>query len=319
MAEARLAVDYLGLPLRSPLVAAASPLTLRLDNLRALEDAGAGAVVLGSLFEENCRGGKPGCGDGPWLGPVPYLDLVARAKAALTIPVIASLNAASIGAWVHHAPALEHSGADAIELDLAFLAVDPDVPSARIERDYLDVVAAVRLQTTLPLSVKLPAAFTSVPAVLAAMARAGAAGAVLFHQSYQPDLDLGLRRLVPRAQSAAPSLLGQVLRWLALLHGRVALDLAASGGVHTGADALKVIAAGARVAMVCSVLLRHGVGHMRVLASELLQAMDQFGCAAAAEWCGVAAGGDAADQARLERAHYLAMVQSQSARGGSHR
>jgi dihydroorotate dehydrogenase (fumarate) len=307
MAAAGLHTDYLGKQLGSPLVAAPSPLTLRLDNLRRLEAAGAGAVVLGSLFEERIRGGCRGIDRTRLPGPDEYLELVAGAKAALSIPVVASLNAGAIGAWVHHAAALQQAGADAIELDLALSAADPDVSSARIERDYLDVVASVRLHTTLPLAVKVPPAFTSLPSVLVAMRRAGAAGAVLFHRPCAPDLDLGTRQLVPRSPLSEPRELGHALRWLVLLRGRVGLDLAAAGGVHSGADALKAVVAGANVAMVCSALLRHGIGRLAEMQRELATALGALGVASLAEVRGSARLPPGVDPALLERAHYFAV------------
>jgi dihydroorotate dehydrogenase (fumarate) len=290
---------YLGLRLHSPLVAASSPLTLQLDALQRLAAGGAGAVVLGSLFEDRFRDPRSGC----LRSADDYCELVRQATGSLGVPVIASINATSIGAWVHHTAGLQQAGAAAIELDLALFAGDPDVNCARIERDYLDVIAAVRMHTDLPLAVKLPPAFTSLPALLLEMARAGADAAVLFRRPYVVDVDLVHRRLLYMAPLSEKGALGPALRWLPLLRGRVGLGLAASGGIHGGADALKAIAAGADVAMVCSALLRHGPGHMAVLDRELRAELQALGCPDLDALRGSAEWPSGTDAALLERIH----------------
>jgi dihydroorotate dehydrogenase (fumarate) len=291
-----LTTRYLGLQLDSPLVAAASPMTLRLQDLERMCAAGAGAVVLGSLFEDRFRDEQ-----GRIRGADDYCELVWRARAALPVPVIASINAASIGAWVHHATSLQQAGASALELDLALFAGDPDANAARIERDYLDVVAAVRLHTDLQLAVKLPPAFTSLPSFLLALAGAGAGAAVLFRRPQTADVDLVHRRLL--LADPVRDNLGVVLRWLSLVRGR-GLDLAASGGVRSGADALKAIAAGADVVMVCSALLQHGPGHLAVMDRELRAGLAALGCAGLGAIRGAACWPEGTDPVQRERVHF---------------
>jgi dihydroorotate dehydrogenase (fumarate) len=295
--SANLATRYLGLRLASPLIAASSPLTLQPDAVQRLCAAGAAAVVLGSLVEDHyrdpCRGRLCGADD--------YCGLVRTMSSSLPVPVIASINATSIGAWVHHAGSLQQAGAAALELDLALFAGDPDVGSARIERDYLDIVAAVRMHTDLPLAVKLPPAFTALTALLRDMAQAGADAAVLFRRPYTADVDL-VHQCISFAPMRSEDCLAPVLRWLSLARGRMALDLAASGGIHSGLSALKAVAAGADAVMVCSALLRHGPDHMAVLDRQLRHELAALGgdldaVRGSARWP------EEAEPATLERGH----------------
>lgn len=311
--------------LRSPLVPAASPLTLRLDNLRAMEDAGAGAIVLGSLFEERIRNdavapyvpmdaadsrAAGGLADGWSLGPHEYIEFVGQAKRALGIPVIASLNSSAIGHWVQYADLIEKAGADALELNLHLLPIDTATSGTRIERDYLDIVESVRLATTLPLAVKIPPFFSSLPAMAKALQAAGAGGLVLFQRGYQPEVDLVTRTLRPRWPLSQPHDEAIALRWLVLLHGHVGLDLAASGGIHGAEDVLSAIAVGASVTMLCSALFMQGIDHLRAVDHSLRRWLEDNGITSLDALRGSVRMGTLGDPGSAERANYLAALHS---------
>lgn len=323
MARDPLAVDYLGMALRSPLVPAASPLTLRLDNLLAMQDAGAGAVVLGSLFEERIRNDAvapyvamdaadkvPALADSWSFSPHEYIEFVAAAKAALAIPVIASLNSSGIGHWVQYADLVEKAGADALELNLHLLPTDPSIQGGRLERDYLDIVESVRMATSLPLAVKVPPFFSSLPAMVKALHDAGAGAVVLFQRGYQPEVDLQRRTMRPRWPLSQPHDEAIALRWLALLHGHVACDLAASGGIHGADDALAAVAAGARVTMLCSALFMRGIDHLRSVAESMRSWLMHNGVASLDALRGTVHMGGLHDPGSAERANYLAALHS---------
>ncbi|GAB4147654.1 MAG: dihydroorotate dehydrogenase-like protein [Planctomycetota bacterium] len=319
-----LATRYLGMRLRSPLVPAASPLTLRLDNLRALEDAGAGAVVLGSLFEERIRNAAVApCAveDAPLseleqvaqgLSPSPedYLDLVRQAKHELRIPVIASLNSSAIGHWVQCASRIEAAGADALELNLHLLPTDPSTPGSRVERDYLDIVESVRLATKLPLAVKIPPFFSSIPAMAAALERAGAGALVLFQRGYEPEVDLETRTMHARWPLTRPECGPLSLRWISILHGRVGMDLAASGGIRDARDSLSAIAVGAHATMLCTALLVRGIEHLRGVRDSMAHWLDEHGVASLDHLRGTVGMGLPRDAGIAERVNYLAAQQS---------
>ncbi len=327
-----LGTRYLGLDLRSPLVASASPLTGTLDGLRRLEDAGAAAVVLPSLFEEQLthealeidRILATGAESFPEAlsyfpemrdyntGPDRYLELVARAKEALAIPVIPSLNGVTPGGWVHHATLLEEAGADAIELNVYLVATDPEVSGAEVERRYLEVVCSVRAAVRIPLAVKVGPFFSSIPAMAREMVAAGADGLVLFNRFYQPDLDLETLDVVPHLVLSGSDELRLPLRWIAILHGNVGCSLAATTGVHTAEDALKVLLAGADVAMTTSALLRHGPDHLRRVQASMAEWLDDHEYDSVAQLRGSVSRRAAADPAAYERANYLRTLASYS-------
>lgn len=327
-----LGTRYLGLDLRSPLAASASPLTGTLDGLRRLEDAGAAAVVLPSLFEEQLthealeidRILATGAESFPEAlsyfpemrdyntGPDRYLELVARAKEALAIPVIPSLNGVTPGGWVHHATLLEEAGADAIELNVYLVATDPEVSGAEVERRYLEVVGSVRAAVRIPLAVKVGPFFSSIPAMAREMVAAGADGLVLFNRFYQPDLDLETLDVVPHLVLSGSDELRLPLRWIAILHGNVGCSLAATTGVHTAEDALKVLLAGADVAMTTSALLRHGPDHLRRVQASMAEWLDDHEYDSVAQLRGSVSRRAAADPAAYERANYLRTLASYS-------
>lgn len=319
-----LRTDYLGLELRCPLVASSSPLTGNLDDLRRLEDAGAGAVVLPSLFEEEIEaeslqvhrlletganshleasGYFPELEDYD-LGTDSYLQLVRRAREALDIPVIASLNGTSPGGWVGYARELAEAGAHALELNLYVVSASPEDDSARIERRECDLVRAVREAVDLPLAVKLSPFFTALAHTARELVAAGADGLVLFNRFYQPDLDLERLEVSPSLVLSTSDELRLPLRWIAILHGRVGASLAATTGIHDADDALKVFLAGAQVAMMASALLRHGPEHLARVREGVLDWIEEHEYESIRQLCGSVSQRSVADPTAFERANY---------------
>jgi dihydroorotate dehydrogenase (fumarate) len=330
---ADLRTRYLGLELPSPLIASSSPLTGTLDSLLRLEAAGAGAVVLPSLFEEDlaeatqqvdallatgatgaeARAGYPEQA-GYGAGPAAYLALVGQAKAALSIPVVASLNGVSRGGWVRYASRLEQAGADALELNIYYVSSRPGLSGSEVEWHYLDVVRAVRQAIGIPLAVKLSPYFSSLANLAGQLAEAGADGLVLFNRFYQPDLDIETLEVVPKLQLSSPAELRLPLRWIAILHRRFGISLAASTGVHTAEDVVKVLLAGADVAMMTSALLRNGPDHLRPVETRLRDWMDRHHYETLDQFRGRASQRSVADPAAFERANYIKTLASHPVR-----
>jgi dihydroorotate dehydrogenase (fumarate) len=331
---ADLRTRYLGLELRSPLVASSSPLTGTLDGLLRLEAAGAGAVVLPSLFEEDlaeetrqvdallaagasgaeARAGHPDQA-GYGAGPAAYLSLVSQAKASLSIPVVASLNGVSRGGWVRYASRLEQAGADALELNIYYVSSRPGQSASEVEWRYLDVVRAVRRAIGIPLAVKLSPYFSSLANLAGQLAEAGANGLVLFNRFYQPDLDVETLEVAPRLELSSSTELRLPLRWIAILHRRLgAISLAASTGVHTATDVVKVLLAGADVAMTTSALLRNGPDHLRLLEVQVRDWMDRHRYETVDQFRGRASQRSIPDPAAFERANYIKTLASHPVR-----
>lgn len=317
-----LSTKYLGMNLRTPVVPSASPLSASVENIKRMEDAGAAAVVLHSLFEEQLSpessemryrlvsGTIPSEPSRFRLDPEAYLDHILRAKEAVSIPIIASLNGKSLGGWVDYARRIEQAGADALELNLFYIPTDIDMTSECVEQNYLDIVEAVRSAVTLPVAVKLGPYFSNVAHIARRLDAAGADALVLFNRFYQPDIDLMTRELQPHILLSTPQAMRLPLHWIAMLHKRVRLDLAASGGVRKGEDALKLLMAGASVTMVCSVLLRHGIDHIRVIEQEMLDWMDEYEYESVRELHGSLSQRDCLDPAAFERDQYIRALQS---------
>lgn len=324
-----LATRYLGLGLSSPLVVGASPVGDDLSALRRLEDLGAGAVVLHSLFEEQylreqeaalahtepyADGSAEASGFFPAAHdythrPDAYFDHLRAAKAALSIPVIASLNGLTTGGWLDYAIDLQSAGADAVELNAYRVPSDDRRSGASIEEDLVDLVRAVRARLRIPFAVKLSPFYTSLPHLVRQVAEAGADGVVLFNRFYQPDLDIENLEVQTRVQLSTPSDLLLRLRWMALLHGRYPLSLALSGGVHKGEDVVKALMAGADVVQVASYLLRHGVEAFGVLVEDLTGWLESHEVASSNEIRGALSLKHCPDPSAFERAHYMKILQ----------
>ena len=327
-----LSTRYLGLRLRTPLVASSSPLTADLAGLRRLEDAGASAVVLPSLFEEQLTAesleidrlletGAESFGEAlgyfPSLdeyntGPDHYLELVQRAKQVLDVPVIASLNGTTPGGWVEHARLLEEAGADALELNLYAVAADPEENAWTLETRLREVVLGVRRAIAIPLAVKLSPFFTALAHTARELVAAGADGLVLFNRFYQPDLDLETLEVKPRLVLSTSEELRLPLRWIAILRGRVEASLAATSGVHTRDDVLKALLAGADVAMLASALLRFGPDHLRPLEQGLAEWLAVREYESVEQLKGSLCQGSVTDPAAFERANYARTLKSWS-------
>ncbi len=325
-----LTTDYLGLELRSPVVASSSPLTGHLDGLRALEEAGAGAVVLPSLFEEQLTHDAvvldamlstvhESFAEATSFFPELYEEdpaatrhvrLVEDAVAALSVPVVASLNGTSPGGWIHHARQFEAAGAAALELNVYRVAADPEVSGSALEDETVDLVAAVCAEVDLPVAVKLSPYWSSVANLAARLDAAGVAGLVLFNRFYQPELDLDTMRVEPHLALSTPHELRLPLRWIGLLRGRVACSLAATSGVHSGLDVVRALLCGADIAMTASAVLHQGPGHVRELLDELLHWMAEHDYASVRQMTGSAAALTGPDPAAFERANYLRTLAS---------
>lgn len=319
---------YLGLELENPLVPSASPLSRSLDTARALEDAGAGAIVMYSLFEEELRHEEEaanrflidqeiGFGEAQSFLPFSdayqhgldqYLEQLQRLKRHLQIPVVASLNGVSLDGWICHGRALEDAGADALELNMYYVAADVRESGELIESRYLELLRELRAAVSLPIAMKLSPQFSSVPHMVKSLEEEGVQGVALFNRFYQPDIDLETLRVVPRLHLSTSRDALWAMRWIAILYGRVNLTLAATGGVHTAADAVKMLLAGADVVHLCSALLQHGPGHLAQVRRGLEQWLEQSAFDSVAQMQGAASHLHSNDPTALERANYVAVL-----------
>ncbi len=288
-----LSTKYLGLKLANPLVCSSSSMCVSLDNIRQMEEAGAAAVVLHSLFEEQLTLESAGldyslsAGTESYveslsylveltdykLGPDGYLEHIRKAKQSVGIPIIASLNGATRGGWLNYAQSIQQAGADALELNLYHIPTDTSIRGADVEEQYLDVVRDVRSHVTIPIAVKLSPFFTSMAHMARESVTAGADALVLFNRFYQPDFDLENLDVVPRLHLSSSHELLLRLHWVAILYGNVAADLAVTGGVHSAADVIKSMMAGAKVAMMASVLFQHGIGYLTTIRDDMVRWM----------------------------------------------
>ncbi|GAA6735804.1 MULTISPECIES: dihydroorotate dehydrogenase-like protein [Thermus] len=325
-----LKTTYLGLPLEHPLVASASPLTEKLDDFLRLEDGGASAIVMHSLFEEQVLHEEEALdhylhyGHESYaealsyfpraheyrLSPERHLDLLARAKERVSVPIIASLNGVSRGGWVEYARLLEEAGADALELNLYYIPTDPALSGAEVEAMYLDTIRAVVEEVRIPVAVKVGHAFTAFAHFAKRVEGTGAKGLVLFNRFYQPDIDLERLEYVPTLSLSRPYEALLRLHWIALLYGRVGLELALTGGVHSGREAAKGILAGAQVVMMTSAVLQQGPGHFHTVLGELWAFMEEKGYESLEEMRGAMSYQKVAEPAALERANYLKVLGS---------
>jgi dihydroorotate dehydrogenase (fumarate) len=323
-----LTTTYLGLQLRNPLVASASPLSKKVDTVRRLEDAGAAAVVMYSLFEEQIthesqeldhyleRGTHsyaeslsyfPDLGSYN-LGSEPYLEHLHRVKRAVDIPVIGSLNGISSGGWVQYAQRIEQAGADALELNIYYLPTDPSLSGAELEEEYVKLVRDVRATVKIPIALKLSPFFTSLPHIARRFVEAGANGLVLFNRFYQPDFDLEELEVIPNLELSTSHELRLPLRWIALLYGRIETDFALTSGVHTVQDVLKAVMAGASVAMTTSALLEYGIGRLTHILTDLQAWMEEHEYESVTSMKGSMSQRAVAEPAAFERANYMKVL-----------
>ncbi len=326
-----LATKYLGLTLKNPLVASASPLNSKLDNLRRLEDAGAAAIVLPSLFQEQVEAEAeahesrmdvyaesspealsyfPAAVSGPYgVGPERYLDLVRRGAEAVSIPVIASLNGSSRAGWIEYARLVEQAGAAALELNMYHVPTDLSESGHDVEARYLEIVQAVCGSVTLPVSVKLTPYLSSIGHFAALLVQHGAAGLVLFNRLLQPDIDLLRMSLTDKLELSEPAEMRLPLLWIAILAGRVKASLAASTGVSTVTEVIKCLLAGADVVMATSALLRHDIGYMTTLVEDLRKWMGERDIASVDDMRGIMSWQRSHDRSVYTRAHYLRILE----------
>ena len=326
--------QYLGLKLSGPIVVSSTPLAENLDNLRRMEDAGASAVVLSSLFEEQLileskaldddleRGTGsfaesldflPDLSDYRMTHEV-YLEHLRRAKAAVNIPILASLNGATKGGWVRYAKEMEQAGADAIELNTYALATDKSHTSAEMELQLLELVGAVTAEVKVPVSVKLSQSFTSVPHLCSRLEEAGARGVVLFNRFYQPDFDIETLEVRPTLHFSTPSELLPRLHWAAILYGHMNIDLAVSGGVHSAEDVLKSIMAGASITMMASALHIHGIEHIGRVLADLRYWLEKREYTSLWETRGCLSRRSVPDTSPFDRGNYIKTLSSYSMR-----
>ena len=320
---------YMGLDLAHPIVASPSPLSKDLDGIRRLEDAGAAAIVLFSLFEEQIRHESaslehfaqagtesfaeslsyfPGAGN-LRVGPTRYLELLRRAREAVSVPIIASLNGVTDEGWTDYARQLQEAGAAAIELNVYHVAADLDVTGAEVEQRYLDVLFAVKAAVTIPVAIKVGPFFSAFGNMARRLDEVGADALVLFNRFYQPDFDLERREVVPSLKLSTPDEIRLPLLWLAVLYGRVKASLAATTGVHGPDEVVKYMLAGADVVMTTSSLLHHGPAHLSTLVSGLREWLDHHGYVSVSQMRGAMSQRKVADPTAFERANYIRVLE----------
>ncbi|MGB6689264.1 MAG: dihydroorotate dehydrogenase-like protein [Terracidiphilus sp.] len=329
-----LSMQYLGLKLKGPIVVSSTPLSDSIDNIRRMEDAGAAAVVLTSLFEEQLTLEANALDDdlsrgtdsfAESLNYLPdlfdyrmtheiYLDRLRRARTAVEIPVVASLNGATTGGWVRFARDLEQAGANAIELNTYALATDRSQPASEIELRLLELVAGVSHAVRVPVTVKLSPSFTSLPNLALRLVQAGARGMVLFNRFYQPDFDIETLEVRPTLHFSTPSELLLRLHWAAILFGQVNMDIAITGGVHAAGEVLKSIMAGANVAMMASALHIHGIEHIGRVLADVRDWMEKHEYGSLSEMRGCLSRRSVPDTSLYDRGNYIKTLSSYTLR-----
>lgn len=320
-----LKTKYLGMTLRSPIVVSASPLTEYIQNIKMMEDAGAGAVVMHSLFEEQIRleqqelyyhttQGTESFAeslsyfpepDEYKLGPEEYLEQIRKAKEAVDIPVIASLNGSTLGGWTEYAKEMEKAGADAIELNVYYIPTDFSQSGANVEQNYIDILRAVKSAIDVPVAMKLSPFFSNMANMAQRLDDSGANAFVLFNRFYQPDINLDEFEVSPNVILSTSHAMRLPMRWIAILKDKVAADLAATSGIHTGIDVVKMLLVGANVTMLCSALLKHGIFHIQNVEKHLAEWMEQNEYNAVKEMIGVMSQQKTTDPGAFERAQYM--------------
>ncbi len=325
-----LKTSFMGLPLRNPLVASASPLSKRIETVKKLEDAGVSAVVLYSLFEEQINHESKALdyflsrGTDSFqeastfypdfehynIGPEKYLEHISALKRTVNIPIIASLNGVSSGGWVEYAKRMQDAGADALELNFYYIPTRIDLSAADLEKNYIDLVKAVRSSISIPMTAKLSASFTALPNFASELTKAGADGLTLFNRFIQPDFNLEKLEPTPHLVLSTSAELRLPLRWVAILYSRVAADLALTSGVHTGVDMVKAVLAGASVTMVASELIEHGVHRAGSMLAEFTDWMVDHEYESVNQMCGAMSQKAVAEPEAFERGNYMKALQT---------
>lgn len=325
-----LRTQYLGLGLRSPLVSSASPLAQEISNIRRLEDAGAAAIVLSSLFEEQLRLESmeldhrltaatdsfaealsffPRASEFNF-GPDEYLTHIRKAKEAASVPIIASLNGSTVGGWTEYARQIEQAGADALECNLYSIPSNPNLAGEAVEQNYVDIVRAVKGTVSIPVAVKLSPFFSNMANMAKRLEAAGANGLVLFNRFYQPDIDLDELEIRPNVLLSTPQALRLPLTWIGILYGRINVSFAATSGVYGHEDVLKLLMVGADVTMFCSALFKHGIYHIREVERELVRWMEDHEYESVDQMRGSMSQMKCPDPAAFERAQYMRAIKS---------
>jgi dihydroorotate dehydrogenase (fumarate) len=300
-----LSTTYLGLNLRTPLVPSASPLSEGIDKIKQMEQAGAAAVVLHSLFEEQI--GEDSGEPQPEfrVSPEEYLKHIGEAKRTVAIPIIASLNCTTLGGWIRYTREITEAGADALELNIYKIPTNLKVTGSTIEKGYIDTVRSVRSATTIPLAVKLSPYFSNFANMAAAFDTIGADSLVLFNRFYQPDIDLEKMEVAPNLTLSVPTDMRLALHWIGILFGKIRANLAATSGIYQATDVIKMVMAGADVTMLCSALMRHGIQHIQKVEMEVAAWLEKHGYKSLGEIKGIMSQKNCPDPSAFERAQYV--------------
>ncbi len=326
-----LTTTYLGLQLRSPLVVgAAAPLTEDIDNIKRIEDAGGAAVVLHSLFEEQLTQEQyelhhhleykthsfaealtyfPEAEEFQ-VGPEEYLKHIRKAKEMVDIPIIASLNGSTLGGWTDYARQIQEAGADALELNIYYVPTDFDLTATQVEENYLNILRAVKSAVTIPVAIKVSPFFSNMANMAKQLTEAGADGLVLFNRFYQPDINIEALEVQPNVLLSTPQAMRLPMRWIAILYGRLQVDLAATSGIHKPQDVLKMLMAGANITVLVSVLLRHGIEHISVIEAGMRHWMEEHEYESVKQMQGSMSQINCPDESAFERAQYMKAIQS---------
>ena len=329
---ADLSTEYLGLKLKNPLVPSASPLSKQVESALALEDAGASALIMHSLFEEKITYENEhferffnqqsiGHGEADSFHPIPddyksyqdeYLEHLAKLKSELDIPVIASLNGTSLGGWIEYGTALQEAGADALELNIYYLAADAQEDSQQVEARYIEILQSLRANVSIPITMKLSSQFSALIPFTQQLQQHGANGIVIFNRFYQPDIDLETLKIEPKLElsTSQESLLR--IRWTAILFDQLDCSLAVTGGMHNHEDILKALLAGADVTHMCSALLQHGPAHIEATLQQVEQWLEQHEYDSIQQLKGSISRQHAIDPSAYERANYISVLDSYS-------
>jgi len=330
-----LTTTYLGLSLKNPFIHSASPLSEKIDNIKQLEDNGAAGVVLYSLFEEEIEHEQKelhfhttrGTETFPealsyypeheeyLTGPEVYLEHIRKAKEAVDIPIIASLNGTTKGGWLNYAQEMEQAGADALELNIYFLATNPEENARDIEDRYIDILQEVKQHVDLPVAVKLHPFFSSIAEIAKRMDIGDVDGLVLFNRFYQPDINLEKLEVVPNVLLSTPMDMRLPLRWIAILYGKIQADLAATSGVHSAEDAIKLLMAGASVTMMTSALLKNGISWVKKMVTDMEEWMEEHEYESVKQMQGSMSHKSIKNPSDFERANYIKALQSYTMEG----